>query len=121
MSLEERIVALSVDLLPCPFCGQRPAMAVPLICLPGDPEPCVEVWCVGIDPHGDEDIHDCRVAPCVFATTPEGAAALWNNRGTPPIVPKMIETDNGRAFASKTLTGGADTNYRFKIRDEDKQ
>ncbi|ALJ14236.1 transposase domain-containing protein [Sphingopyxis macrogoltabida] len=34
-------------------------------------------------------------------------------------IPKGLLTDNGRAFASKWLTGGAKTRFRFKIRDED--
>lgn len=34
-------------------------------------------------------------------------------------VPDHCTLDNGRAFASKWLTGGTPTRYRFKIRDED--
>ena len=34
-------------------------------------------------------------------------------------IPKGLLADNGRAFASKWLTGGAKTRFRFKIRDED--
>jgi transposase InsO family protein len=34
-------------------------------------------------------------------------------------IPKGLLSDNGRAFASKWLTGGARTRFRFKIRDED--
>lgn len=34
-------------------------------------------------------------------------------------IPKGLLTDNGRAFASKWLTGGAKTRFRFKVRDED--
>lgn len=34
-------------------------------------------------------------------------------------IPKGLLADNGRAFASKWLTGGARTRFRFKIRDED--
>ncbi len=34
-------------------------------------------------------------------------------------IPKGLLSDNGRAFASKWLTGGAKTRFRFKIRDED--
>ncbi len=34
-------------------------------------------------------------------------------------IPKMCVLDNGRAFASKTITGGAKTRFRFKIKDED--
>lgn len=34
-------------------------------------------------------------------------------------IPDQITLDNGRAFTSKWLTGGAKTRYRFKIRDED--
>lgn len=36
-------------------------------------------------------------------------------------IPDTITLDNGRAFASKWITGGARTRYRFKIRDEDPQ
>lgn len=34
-------------------------------------------------------------------------------------IPDRITLDNGRAFASKWITGGAQTRYRFKVRDED--
>lgn len=36
-------------------------------------------------------------------------------------IPDRITLDNGRAFASKWITGGAATRYRFKVRDEDPQ
>lgn len=34
-------------------------------------------------------------------------------------IPKVALFDNGRAFASKWVTGGAKTRFRFKIRDEE--
>lgn len=34
-------------------------------------------------------------------------------------IPKGLLADNGRAFASKWLTGGTKTRFRFKVRDED--
>jgi len=34
-------------------------------------------------------------------------------------IPDRITLDNGRAFASKWITGGARTRYRFKVREED--
>lgn len=34
-------------------------------------------------------------------------------------IPGAIVLDNGRAFASKQITGGAKTRFRFKVRDED--
>ncbi|MBX8802523.1 transposase [Ochrobactrum sp. MR28] len=34
-------------------------------------------------------------------------------------IPEQITLDNGRAFASKWITGGTATRYRFKVRDED--
>lgn len=34
-------------------------------------------------------------------------------------IPDRITLDNGRAFASKWITGGSKTRYRFKVRDED--
>jgi len=34
-------------------------------------------------------------------------------------VPKECVLDNGRAFASKWITGGANTRFRFKVREED--
>lgn len=34
-------------------------------------------------------------------------------------IPKGLLADNGRAFASKWLTGGVATRFRFKVRDED--
>lgn len=34
-------------------------------------------------------------------------------------IPKHCLLDNGRAFASKTITGGAKTRFRFKIKDEE--
>lgn len=42
-------------------------------------------------------------------------ADLFANWG----IPKGLLADNGRAFASKWLTGGAKTRFRFKVRDED--
>lgn len=42
-------------------------------------------------------------------------ADLFRNFG----IPKGCLLDNGRAFASKWITGGALTRYRFKIREED--
>lgn len=34
-------------------------------------------------------------------------------------IPRAVVLDNGRAFASKTITGGAKSRFRFKIRDEE--
>lgn len=34
-------------------------------------------------------------------------------------IPDAIYLDNGRAFASKWITGGAENRFRFKVRDED--
>ncbi|RYS32216.1 hypothetical protein DLS39_13645, partial [Staphylococcus pseudintermedius] len=34
-------------------------------------------------------------------------------------IPKACLMDNGRAFASKAMTGGAKPRFRFKIKDED--
>ncbi|XKM42798.1 transposase domain-containing protein [Rhizobium ruizarguesonis] len=34
-------------------------------------------------------------------------------------IPDRIYLDNGRSFASKWISGGAATRYRFKVRDED--
>lgn len=34
-------------------------------------------------------------------------------------IPDMITLDNGRAFASKWISGGTPTRYRFKVREED--
>ncbi len=42
-------------------------------------------------------------------------AELFTNHG----IPKHVFFDNGRAFASKWLTGGNPTRYRFTIRPED--
>lgn len=36
-------------------------------------------------------------------------------------IPDTITLDNGRAFASKWISGGARTRYRFKVREEDPQ
>src|SRR3546814_15673799 len=36
-----------------------------------------------------------------------------------PTLFRSLLADNGRAFASKWLTGGAKTRFRFKVRDED--
>lgn len=36
-------------------------------------------------------------------------------------IPDMMTLDNGRAFASKQISGGSPTRYRFKVRDEDPQ
>ncbi len=35
-------------------------------------------------------------------------------------IPDKIFLDNGRAFASKWITGGSRTRFRFKIREEDR-
>lgn len=42
-------------------------------------------------------------------------ADLFANFG----IPKKVHLDNGRAFASKWITGGAKTRFRFKILDEE--
>lgn len=42
-------------------------------------------------------------------------ADLFRNYG----IPRACLLDNGRAFASKTITGGAKSRFRFKIRDEE--
>src|SRR3546814_13060658 len=42
-------------------------------------------------------------------------ADLFQNWG----IPQGLLADHGRAFASKWLTGGAKTRFRFKVRDED--
>ncbi|WP_225205360.1 transposase domain-containing protein [Novosphingobium huizhouense] len=42
-------------------------------------------------------------------------ADLFQNFG----IPKACLLDNGRAFASKWITGGANSRFRFKIREED--
>ncbi len=42
-------------------------------------------------------------------------ADLFRNFG----IPKSCTLDNGRAFASKEITGGAKTRYRYKIRADD--
>lgn len=36
-------------------------------------------------------------------------------------IPERIHLDNGRAFASKKITGGTRTRYRFKVKPEDPQ
>lgn len=36
-------------------------------------------------------------------------------------IPHQVYLDNGRAFASKYLTGGTPNRYRFKVREEDPQ
>jgi len=36
-------------------------------------------------------------------------------------IPEIMTLDNGRAFASKQISGGTATRYRFKVRDEDPQ
>ena len=36
-------------------------------------------------------------------------------------IPDMITLDNGRAFASKWITGGSRTRYRYKVREEEPQ
>ena len=36
-------------------------------------------------------------------------------------IPELITLDNGRAFASKWITGGARSRYRYRVRDEDPQ
>ncbi len=42
-------------------------------------------------------------------------ADLFRNWG----IPKHCVLDNGRAFASKAITGGAESRFRFKIRDDE--
>jgi hypothetical protein len=55
---------------------------------------------------GGED-RPCRHA-CVLLT----CLRTWG-------IPKECVLDNGRAFASKWITGGANTRFRFKVREED--
>lgn len=42
-------------------------------------------------------------------------ADLFKNYG----IPRIVVLDNGRAFASKIITGGAKSRFRFKIKDEE--
>jgi len=49
------------------------------------------------------------------AVTRLAFADLFRNFG----IPKACTLDNGRAFASKWITGGAKSRFRFKIRDEE--
>jgi len=57
-----------------------------------------------------------RVAETECSATARLAFAdLFRNHG----IPKACTLDNGRGFASKWITGGASTRFRFKIRDEE--
>jgi len=49
------------------------------------------------------------------AVTRLAFADLFRNYG----IPRACTLDNGRAFASKWITGGAKSRFRFKIRDEE--
>ncbi|MBB5987406.1 transposase domain-containing protein [Sphingobium lignivorans] len=68
-----------------------------------------------------QDIHSSKVLAWRVGETESAALArmafadLIRNWG----IPKHCLLDNGRGFASKWLTGGARTRFRFKIRDEE--
>lgn len=68
-----------------------------------------------------QDIHSRKVLAWRLAVSESAAtvrlafADLFRAYG----IPKGCVLDNGRGFASKWITGGAKTRYRFKVKDED--
>lgn len=70
---------------------------------------------------GIQDVFSRKILSWRFAKTEDQVvtrlafADLFRDWG----IPKGCLLDNGRAFASKLITGGAKTRYRFGIRDDD--
>ncbi|MDZ4308404.1 transposase domain-containing protein [Allopontixanthobacter sp.] len=68
-----------------------------------------------------QDIHSSKILAWRVAETECAALArlafadLFRNFG----IPRECTLDNGRGFASKWITGGTKTRFRFKIRDEE--
>jgi len=68
-----------------------------------------------------QDIHSRKFVAWRLAVSENSAtvrlafADLFRTYG----IPKACVLDNGRGFASKWITGGAKSRYRFKIKDED--
>lgn len=68
-----------------------------------------------------QDIHSRKILAWRLAESESAAsvrlafADLFRGYG----IPKACLLDNGRGFASKWITGGAKTRYRFKVKDED--
>lgn len=68
-----------------------------------------------------QDIRSSKILAWRVAESESSAVArlafadLFRNWG----IPKACTLDNGRGFASKWITGGAATRYRFKVRDEE--
>ena len=68
-----------------------------------------------------QDIRSSKILAWRVAETESSAVArlafadLFRNWG----IPKACTLDNGRGFASKWITGGAKTRFRFKVRDEE--
>ncbi|MDQ1847693.1 transposase domain-containing protein [Gemmobacter fulvus] len=68
-----------------------------------------------------QDIHSGRILAWRVDQTPNSTAVLlaagdmiedWG-------IPQHVLMDNGREFAAKSITGGAATRYRFKVKDDD--
>lgn len=68
-----------------------------------------------------QDIRSSKILAWRVAESESSAVArlafadLFRNWG----IPKACTLDNGRGFASKWITGGAKTRFRFKVRDEE--
>lgn len=68
-----------------------------------------------------QDIHSSKIVAWRVAETECSATArlafadLFREFG----IPKACTLDNGRGFASKWITGGTRTRFRFKVRDEE--
>lgn len=68
-----------------------------------------------------QDVHSRKVLAWRLAESESAASArlafadLFRGYG----IPKGCVLDNGRGFASKWITGGAKTRFRFKVKDED--
>lgn len=68
-----------------------------------------------------QDIHSGRILAWRVDVTPNSTAVMlcagdmietWG-------IPEHVLLDNGREFASKAITGGAATRFRFKVREDD--
>ncbi|MDO9639655.1 MAG: transposase domain-containing protein [Pseudotabrizicola sp.] len=82
----------------------------------GEPEQIIRPQMVAF-----QDIYSGRILSWRLDVTPNSTAVLlcagdmiseWG-------IPEHVLLDNGREFAAKSITGGASTRYRFKVREED--
>lgn len=68
-----------------------------------------------------QDIYSGRILAWRVDVTPNSTAVLLcaGDMITEWGIPEHILLDNGREFAAKSITGGASTRYRFKVKEDD--